>query len=494
MTAVDDTRLETANAPTMHGALANLDEEHSYWLDEVQGEVPLDLEGSFIRNGPGRQRIGDTPYGHWFDGCGMLSVFSIADGQVHFKNRYVRTPKYLKETATQQIQYRGFGTQIPGGLRKNIGRMPGNPANTNSVYHGGKLLALYEGGRPFELDPGSLGTVGEYTYDGELKKSNVFSAHGHFHGPTGHWVNFGTGSMGFGKKGPKLCFNIFRIDTAGKMIAKGQVPVDYFPFAHDFALSAKYAIFFVNSINMGPVGKVMLGAQSISEGVHFDNSQPMAIVLVDLDTMQEVRRIETAPGAIVHFGNAFEEGDEVVVDAMHSDQFDANEALSDIFNAKALKGGEWRRYRINVATGALSFEVMTETNSEFPTFNQRKACEKNELTFSAASVANGHDSFFNGFQRITRNGDVQLHTLDPGFYGSEPLFAPSKHSAEDNDGYILEVVYDGFAHRSSLVVFRAADISEPIASLPLRHHLPHQFHGFWHDEVLLDAAKAGRPA
>ncbi len=489
MTAVDDTRLETTEVPTMHGALANLDEERSYWLDQVVGEVPLDLEGSFIRNGPGRQRIGDTPYGHWFDGCGMLAMFSIAEGKVHFANRYVRTPKYVKETATQQIQYRGFGTQIPGGLRKNIGRMPANPANTNSVYHAGKLLALYEGGRPFEVDATTLETVGEYTYDGELKKSNVFSAHGHFHGPTGDWVNFGSGTMGMGRKGPKLCFNIFRVDAAGKMIAKGQLPVDHFPFAHDFALSSKYAIFFINSITMGPIAQVMLGKRSISDGVAFDESLPMHVAVVDLDTMKEVRRIETDPGAIIHFGNAFEEGDEIVVDAMFSDQFEANESLSDIFNAKALKGGQWRRYRINVATGALRFEVMTETNSEFPTFNQLHVGVENDLHFSAASVENGHDSFFNAFQRVTRDGDVQLHTLDPGFYGSEPLFAPSKHSADDNDGYVLEVVYDGFSHRSSLVIFRAADISEPIASLPLRHHLPHQFHGFWHNEVLLKAAK-----
>ncbi|GJM36877.1 MAG: lignostilbene alpha-beta-dioxygenase [Acidimicrobiales bacterium] len=489
MTAVDDAPIQTTDAPTMHGALANLDEEFSYWLDTAHGEVPANLRGTFIRNGPGRQRIGDTPYGHWFDGCGMLSVFSIAEGKVHFANRYVRTPKYVKETATQQIQYRGFGTQIPGGLRKNIGRMPGNPANTNSVYHGGKLLALYEGGRPFEVDAATLETVGEYTYDGELKKSNVFSAHGHVHGPTGDWINFGTGSMGVGLKGPKLCFNIFRIKKAGTMVAKGQLPVQHFPFAHDYALSGKYAIFFINSITMGAVGKVMFGSQSIGEGVRFDDDIPMTIALVDLDTMQEVRRIETDPGAIIHFGNAYEDGDEVVVDAMFSDEFEANEALSDIFNAKALKGGEWRRYRINAATGALSFEVMTDVNSEFPTFNQHKACQENEYTFAAASVENGADSFFNGFHRADRAGNVQLHTLDPGFYGSEPLVAPASDSADDRDAYILEVVYDAFTHTSSLVIFRADDISEPVASLPLRHHLPHQFHGYWHDDILLNAAR-----
>jgi all-trans-8'-apo-beta-carotenal 15,15'-oxygenase len=490
MTAVEE-RAETtpSTVPTMHGALENLDEEHSYWTTDIDGAVPTDLRGTLIRNGPGRQRIGGTAYGHWFDGCGMLSVFSIADGRVHFANRYVRTPKYVKETETQRICFRGFGTQIPGGLRKNLGRMPGNPANTNVVHHAGTLLALYEGGRPYEVDPATLDTVGEYTYDGALTRSNVFSAHGHFHGPTGDWINFGSGTMGVGRKGPRLCFNVFRIDTSGRMAARGQLPVDHFPFAHDFAVSGRYAVFFVNSITMGSIGRVMLGTQSFADGVAFDEARPMQVALVDLDTMEEVRRIDTAPGAIIHFGNAYEDGDEIVVDAMHSDQFDANEALSDIFNAPALKGGEWRRYRINAATGNLSHEVLTDTNSEFPTFDQRRAGRRNDLTFAAASVENGHDSFFNGIQRSTRDGQVELHTLAPGFYGSEPLYAPSTASDREEYGYLLTVVYDGFAHRSSLVIFRAADITEPVATVALRHHLPHQFHGFWHDEVMLDAAR-----
>ncbi|TDJ39151.1 MAG: hypothetical protein E2O61_03295 [Gammaproteobacteria bacterium] len=41
-------------------------------------------------------------------------------------------------------------------------------------------------------------------------------------------------------------------------------------------------------------------------------------------------------------------------------------------------------------------------------------------------------------------------TLPPSHYGSEPLFAPAKNSQREDDGYILEVVYDGFEHMSEL--------------------------------------------
>ena len=43
-----------SEAPSCHGGLKNLDEEHSYWIDEIEGEVPRDLRGTFFRNGPGR--------------------------------------------------------------------------------------------------------------------------------------------------------------------------------------------------------------------------------------------------------------------------------------------------------------------------------------------------------------------------------------------------------------------------------------------------------
>ena len=80
-------------------------------------------------------------------------------------------------------------------------------------------------------------------------------------------------------------------------------------------------------------------------------------------------------------------------------------------------------------------------------------------------------------------------TLPLGYFGSEPLYAPSTERHGEDAGYLLEVVYNAFDHVSELHVFRAADIGDRLARLTLRHHLPHQFHGFWHDQVLLADAR-----
>ena len=179
----------TNEIPSCHGGLENLDQEYQYEMKHIEGELPKNLRGTFFRNGPGRQKIGEKKYGHWFDGDGMLCAYTFSEGKVFFKNRYVRTPKYLKETVAQDIRFRGFGTQIPGGLKANFLKMPANPANTSTIYHGGRLLALNEGGKPWELDPGNLETLGEFTYDGGLEPSMVFSAHGKVHPRTGDYQN-----------------------------------------------------------------------------------------------------------------------------------------------------------------------------------------------------------------------------------------------------------------------------------------------------------------
>ncbi len=491
MVAMATIEHETAAVPNCHGGLENLDEEYSYWADDViDGQIPGDLSGTFLRNGPGRQRIGGQTYGHWFDGDGMLCAFSFVDGRVHFKNRYVQTTKYVEETEAQEIRYRGFGTQLPGGARKNALRQPGNPANTNAVLHGGKLLALWEGGRPWELDPATLDTVGECNYDGQLTRSNVFSPHPKIHRRSGDMFNFGAGMSGIGRRGPKAVMNVFRIGRGGKLFKKGKVPLPTFPFAHDFAISDRYAIFFVNSIVSTAMPDVILGRTSISDQMIFDNDVPMRVIVVDLDTMEEVRTFESGPGAIIHFGNAFEEGNEIVVDGMFASDFDANIGLSDVFNSTRFKAGTYLRYRLNIETGTMSSEQLSETESEFPTFNPRLGGERNAFTYTACNVDNGADSFFNGFQKVS-DSDADLVVLPPGYYGSEPIFAPAVGAEAEDRGYVLEVVYNAFEHVSELHVHRGENVGDRVAAVRLPHHIPHQFHGHWHNKVILNEAKGG---
>jgi all-trans-8'-apo-beta-carotenal 15,15'-oxygenase len=147
------------NYPWLPG-FENLTDEHDYWVEEVDGSVPPALNGTLFRNGPGINKIGGQWLAHWFDGDGMLSQISFADGRVHYRNRYVDTPKHRAESKAGKILYRGFGTMRPGGLLANALRTPGNASNTSVVYHASKLLTLWEGGPPYRLNPADLATIG----------------------------------------------------------------------------------------------------------------------------------------------------------------------------------------------------------------------------------------------------------------------------------------------------------------------------------------------
>ena len=140
-------------------------EEYDYTVDDFTGALPDELRGTLYRNGAGKLDAGGQPLGHLFDGDGMLSMFVLADGKMHYRNRYVRTEHYQKSLVSNGAPFRALGTMRPGGILANALRFPANVANTGVVMHAGKLLALWEGGRPTEINPDTLDTIGLHDYE-----------------------------------------------------------------------------------------------------------------------------------------------------------------------------------------------------------------------------------------------------------------------------------------------------------------------------------------
>ncbi|MBI4611502.1 MAG: carotenoid oxygenase family protein [Candidatus Rokubacteria bacterium] len=48
--------------------------EWDYPIEEIEGRFPDRLTGTLYRNGPAQNDVGGQPFGHWFDGDGMLSA------------------------------------------------------------------------------------------------------------------------------------------------------------------------------------------------------------------------------------------------------------------------------------------------------------------------------------------------------------------------------------------------------------------------------------
>src|SRR5207237_7942802 len=77
----------------------------------IEGELPRELNGTLYRNGPNPQF--PSPDAHWFVGDGMLHAFQLENGKASYRNRWVRTPKFMAEHDAGRALYGGFGQMLP---------------------------------------------------------------------------------------------------------------------------------------------------------------------------------------------------------------------------------------------------------------------------------------------------------------------------------------------------------------------------------------------
>ena len=469
-----------------HRGFLPLREENSSWIDKVRGKLPADLRGTLFRNGPGSMAVGEQPYGHWFDGPGMVSAVTFADGKAHFKNRYVRTPKYLKDFGSGKISCRGFGTQVEGGLFKNLLRPISNPANTNVFWHGGKLCAFYEGGQPYRLDPVTLETEGPEYYGSALNARTTISAHGKVHPLTGHQINFGVNLTGFGLTGMKCALDVFDINPAGSVDKSTRIPLGGFPFLHDFGLTENYAVFLISSISFG-LGGPLLGSSTLSSALSYDNSKAISGLVIDLRTMSVAQRFELPPGIVIHFGNSYESGDEIITDYFLTHDTDGFSWLDDVFTVQRVAGASLNRLRINLKSGTTSEESYDSAPiGEFPAWDTNRSTGATRYCFYAGHADNRPTGFFNSIVKLdTATGAARMVDVGENRYTSEALYVARDGATGEDDGYLLAFVYDAGTHRSEVVVLEAANPENELAAILLDHHVPFGFHGSFTRETFL---------
>ena len=84
MTTVENTYLNDGYAPVREEVTA---------LDlEVTGELPLELNGRWLRNGPNPVGEVDPASHHWFRGDGMVHGVRLREGAAEwYRNRWVRS-------------------------------------------------------------------------------------------------------------------------------------------------------------------------------------------------------------------------------------------------------------------------------------------------------------------------------------------------------------------------------------------------------------------
>ncbi len=456
--------------------------ELDYWVEDIEGEIPPELNGTLFRNGPGLLDIEGHHIHHPFDGDGMISAIAFSNGRAYFRNRFIRTTAYVEEQKAKKILYRGvFGTQKPGGWLANAFDLRlKNIANTNVIYWGDKLLALWEAADPHRLDPFTLETLGKESFNGVLADGEAFAAHPRFD-PSSKFddgepclVNFSI------KPGLATTITIFELNFAGEVITKHAHSVPGFAFIHDFAITPNYCIFFQNPVAFNPIPFV-LGMRGAAECIKFQPNQPTRIVIIPRDRKKSVQFLETHSGFVFHHANAFEQGEEICIDSICYESFPEVKPQSDFrqVDFDALKPGQLWRFHLNLSDKNVSRELIESRCCEFPTIHAQKVGHPYRYLYMGAADGETGNAPLQAILKIDlESKERQLWSVAPRGYVSEPIFVERPNSKSEDDGWLLTVVYDSAHHRSDVVILDALDLHKgAIARLHLKHHIPYGLHG-----------------
>ena len=458
--------------PYLGGVFAPVDVERTDDDLEVIGEIPGDLDGVFLRNGPNPRYAPEGRY-HWFDGDGMVHALRFHDGHASYRNRWVGTRALETELGADRALFTGV-MEPPAG-NPDLGlRLPlKDSANTDLVFFRNRVLALwYMAGEPYALDPETLDNLGVDDFGG-TRRCQV-SAHAKVDESTGELLFFDYAPMP-----PYMRYGVVGPDGTVSHLVDIDLPGARLP--HDMAVTANHSILMDLPLINDPV--------ALRNGRHkilFDTELPARFgVIPRHGAADTIRWFDADPCYVYHSVNAWEEGDEVVLDLCRvskpEPRADAAGPLERMLSYLRLDAHLYR-YRFNLKTGATREAYIDDDNTEFPTMDTSRLGTPTRYAYNM-HISEEPSLLFDAVVKYdTTTGATQRHDFGPGRWGSEAPFAPrSMHPdrAED-DGYLVSFVHDEVENRSEVVVLDAADLAAgPVARVLLPGRVPIGFHAVW---------------
>ncbi len=445
----------------------------------IEGDLPKALTGNLFRNGPGLFERSGVRKGHVLDGDGMIRAYQFTGDGMRFRNRYVRTDKFVEEETDDRFLRETWGTKAPGSLFKNLGgtRLK-SQAGVTAVWRDGRLLAFDEIGLPWELDPDNLETRGEYQVGPKLRNP-AYKAHTKIDSVSGDWILL---HAAFGRT---MSLRVIIHDKHGDLKTNRVVEAPRQTYIHDFFATENYIIVNLHAAEFSPLG-FLAGMKTFTEALTWDRDIGNLVMVIDKNGDGELRIYE-APGSWMwHALNAYEIGSEIVCDFVGYDEPDhflgSNAVFKTIMSGKdgqANSPGTLRRWRIDLGSSSLDETIIDDGHFEFPMIDPRVATRQHKCGYVSSSSQSGswwHD----GVARIDMNtGEKESFHFGDKHYVGEPIFAV-KPGGDIDQGWVLCEVFNGNSGRNGLAVFESATIGQgPVAIAWLDHSLPISFHGTW---------------
>jgi carotenoid cleavage dioxygenase-like enzyme len=468
--------VDLSRFPYLQGNYAPIDQERDFEPPElwIEGQVPVELEGAFMRNGA-NTAYEPLHYVYPLDGDGMIHALYFDKGKVHYRNRWVQTNHLKTERQFDRTIYGSTGKLSP--VPEEVIAAGGEPSplkntsNTAVILHGGKLFSLWEGGFPHLMSPG-LETLGLYDYDGLLQPGDALSAHPKICPVTGELVTCT-------QRWDEPFFTLQIIDKNGEPAKTIPVPMEEKVIIHDLQLAGDYVVIFVP-----PAYHDIESAIKGEDPFRWEPEKGARVAAIHRDT-GEVTWFDTDAFFSWHFCNGFVRDGKIIVDYIWLEKIPFSQNMESGLEKQTRN---MHRMTLDLAAGSVTDEKVSNIYCEFSKADDRRCGLPYRYSFATASNRQWADA--HGYNCTVRfdieAGEHQLWEYGPEANAGEPVYVPNPNSENEEDGYVMCYVYNP-GEDPFISVLSAGDISKgPVAKIHVPGRVPNGFHANWMQDLKLN--------
>jgi len=346
-----------------------------------------------------------------------------------------------------------------------------------SVYpYQDSVLAFGEQGLPWELDPVTLETRGEYHFGGALNDITPFAAHPKFDPLSGEMFNFG---IAYSAATPLL--NLYRFGAHGELIYRKRLSLPYACSIHDFSMSQNYVIFYLSPyiLNMELLAR---DGRTLMDALTWQPELGSRLLIVSRETGEQVASIPIGHRYCLHIINCFEEDNRLIADVLEIDQpiYDQYQTVPDLFTDVC--EGQPVRFVIDVDNRELvnTAEIDYFLALDFLSVAQRQSTQPYRDFWMPGISATGQrgrkffDQLAHANWNCTKACDV-YQTPPLHYLGGEPIFIANPQ--DKRAGAIICQLFDAQHEVSAFAIFDAYNVARgPIAMLGLKEPIHLGFH------------------
>lgn len=450
----------------------------------IQGAIPIWLSGTLLRNGPAKFSVGGEKRVSWFDGLAMLHAFEFTPQKVLYSNRFLRCEQYYIMIKEKSLNFAGFAQDpCPVVFKNQTSRfIPKKMQDIQSASvtiqdYADMMVALTESPLPVVFNPKTLDTLGNFAYNDELPKSQIWeSAHAQHDLAAKETFNY---LIEFGEQSSYVIWKMQ--DGLATREIVNRIPVDLPAYMHSFALTEHYQIlvefpFVVNPIDLiHPTKPFIFNYQWKPE-------RGTTFYVTERSTGKLIATIKDDLFFAFHHVNAYDKQGKIFIDIVTEPNADIIGVITETVTdkRKILKTGQTKlqRFTIDMSTQTLSKETIFNDTLELPRVPADKTAHEYQYCYATDAQFPNSVNDVRPLYKIDVNAKTSQKWAKAGCYPGEPIFVPRPGAQEEDDGVVLSVVLDLTNHTSFLLILDARNMQE-LARAEAPHAIPAGLHGYW---------------